>query len=389
MARNPRTLLLSGDGKPVRFERVPLNSHDYNEAWLQEILFDNPTLLRTDENQYPIVPICRELRLPREGGHDVSLDIFCLRTDGRPVLVECKLWRNPQSRREVIGQILEYASILQGFQYADLQALLKPRLGMSSKNPIFDHVSHQHSDIDEADFVDACHGYLESGQFEMIIAGDGIRSGLGPVKELLGRHGGIGQNLKLLELYVLQSESGDRLVHTQQQFEATCVETVGNRLQPVGIDSLPHEREPHSAWRDQCTQFWNKFLAQLELDHPEQETPRRQGSYNVLTPMPSPMTHLSCFRVKSSHTIGVFLMFESTPEGNQFFDQLLADQDQLSVELEAQVYFESKSSWTDRRSITVKTDEFDIEDEGTTDQQIEYLSQQLNRMVNTFRRHIQ
>ena len=28
------------------------------------------------------------------------------------MLIECKLWRNPEARREVVGQILDYAKVL-------------------------------------------------------------------------------------------------------------------------------------------------------------------------------------------------------------------------------------------------------------------------------------
>ena len=40
---------------------------------------------------------------------------------GRLTLAEFKLWRNPQARREVIGQILDYAKELASWRYADLQ----------------------------------------------------------------------------------------------------------------------------------------------------------------------------------------------------------------------------------------------------------------------------
>lgn len=43
--------------------------------------------------------------------------------------MECKLWRNPQARREVLAQILEYASLLRGWSYGDLTARLKAARG--------------------------------------------------------------------------------------------------------------------------------------------------------------------------------------------------------------------------------------------------------------------
>lgn len=60
------------------------------------------------------------------------LDILAVRASGRPVLIECKLWKNPQARREVIGQILEYGALLQGQSYADVDAQVKATLSPRS-----------------------------------------------------------------------------------------------------------------------------------------------------------------------------------------------------------------------------------------------------------------
>ena len=104
-------LLINTEGQITEFVRKSLDTSSYDEKWLQKLLFEQPELLATENSERPILPICRELPLKSENSK-VFLDLFCVRDDGRPVLVECKLWRNPQARREVIGQILEYASLL-------------------------------------------------------------------------------------------------------------------------------------------------------------------------------------------------------------------------------------------------------------------------------------
>jgi hypothetical protein len=53
------------------------------------------------------VLICSELST--QAG---AIDNFMVTPSGLPVLVECKLWRNPEARREVVGQILDYAKEL-------------------------------------------------------------------------------------------------------------------------------------------------------------------------------------------------------------------------------------------------------------------------------------
>ena len=60
------------------------------------------------------VPICIELNTPAG-----PIDNFMVTASGLPVLAECKLWRNPQGRREVVGQILDYAKELSRWSLSD------------------------------------------------------------------------------------------------------------------------------------------------------------------------------------------------------------------------------------------------------------------------------
>ena len=53
------------------------------------------------------------------------LDILAVTETGRLILVECKLWKNPQARREVLAQVIEYASLLQTLSYSDFVSRLK------------------------------------------------------------------------------------------------------------------------------------------------------------------------------------------------------------------------------------------------------------------------
>jgi len=73
-------------------------------------LFENPTALpfgAIDPSYEKSVPICRELRT--EAG---PIDALFANEHGLLTILECKLWRNPQARREVVGQVLDYARAL-------------------------------------------------------------------------------------------------------------------------------------------------------------------------------------------------------------------------------------------------------------------------------------
>jgi hypothetical protein len=85
----------------------------YNEAWLQRLIMRQPSLMPVDQIEpafSTLVPFCMEL--PMQCGF---LDNLLLTPTGDIALVECKLWRNPEARREVIAQIIDYAKEISGW----------------------------------------------------------------------------------------------------------------------------------------------------------------------------------------------------------------------------------------------------------------------------------
>ncbi len=57
----------------------------------------------------PMLPLCKELRT--DAG---PIDAVFVNNRGRLTIVEFKLWKNPQARREVVAQTLDYVSALAG-----------------------------------------------------------------------------------------------------------------------------------------------------------------------------------------------------------------------------------------------------------------------------------
>src|SRR5438046_1797389 len=78
-----------------------------SEEAIQRLIQAHPSCLPIDEIDPMFVgpvPICMELNTPAG-----PIDNFMVTPSGLPVLVECKLWRNPEMRRQVVSQILDYA----------------------------------------------------------------------------------------------------------------------------------------------------------------------------------------------------------------------------------------------------------------------------------------
>ena len=148
--------------------KLPSDQADYDEKWMQEFVFDHPDCLPVNEidaSYTRLIPVCRELRTPAG-----PIDVLYATAEGRLVLLEAKLWRNPESRRKVVGQILDYAKELSRWTYEDLQREVSRATG-DKGNSLYARVAAA-SEVDEAQFCDEISRSLRTGQFLLLIVGD-------------------------------------------------------------------------------------------------------------------------------------------------------------------------------------------------------------------------
>jgi hypothetical protein len=64
-----------------------------------------------------LIPVCKELPLTFGAGKSGSLDNLFVTRGGGLFLTEAKLWRNPEARRSVVAQAMEYAAALFRLNY--------------------------------------------------------------------------------------------------------------------------------------------------------------------------------------------------------------------------------------------------------------------------------
>jgi hypothetical protein len=252
---------------------------------------------------------------------------------GLPVLVECKLWRNPEARREVVSQILDYAKELSRWSSSDVQREVSHRLKRDG-NPLLDMVRAVDPEVDERQFNDALTANLRRGRFLLLIVGDGIREGVEAIAEYLQLDAGLHFSLGLVELPIYVMPNGDRLVAPRVLARTALVTrnvvavpdgySVDEAEDPTSVAEIDPER---TALGDQSQRFWTEFLDNyLELDDPEQPKPKpaRLGytfrpkiRIIAVTPKPSSMTKVSCYRWLSDGKEVRFAR-DSLVEGNGF-----------------------------------------------------------------------
>ena len=119
-----------------------------------------------------LIPVCMEL--PLSVG---SVDNLLLTPEGNLVMVEVKLWSNPEARRKVVAQALDYATALFQLDYDRLEtAVMKADFdGAKGPDRLYELVDGADA-LPEKVFVDRINRNLREGRIVVLIAGDGIRT---------------------------------------------------------------------------------------------------------------------------------------------------------------------------------------------------------------------
>jgi hypothetical protein len=151
-------LLAEENGESMLAQRLALGeTAGKNEAWLRDTLLEHPEILPVrdvDPSFGPLIPLCKELRT--EAG---PLDIAYINKFGQLTFVECKLWRNPEARRKVVAQILDYVRAISRWSYADLQRQVSAATGRKGNVP-FEIAKEACPEIEESRFVDETHAAI-------------------------------------------------------------------------------------------------------------------------------------------------------------------------------------------------------------------------------------
>ena len=395
MARQHATpLLVTADGavslQPLSLVAGP---EAVSEAAIQQLIHEHPACLPITEIDPMFagpVPVCTELNTPAG-----PIDNFMVTPSGLPVLVECKLWRNPEMRRQVVSQILDYAKELSRWSSSDLQREASRRLGRTG-NPLLELVRAAGHDVDEADFNDALTANLRRGRFLLLIVGDGIREGVEAITEYLQLHAGLHFTLGLVELPVFVTPDGYRLVVPRVLARThTLVRTVV--AAPVGMSVLDHDQSTDAAHEPEDSerkQFWSEFLNGLTLDDPDQRKANATNQGAIYFPLPAPggSAWLTVYRNIARGEVGLFLSYTRNSDGEQIVRRILDDWDDVREELggSAHQFVDTgqKSIGTPR---TLIQDKFNVTSLTTSDgksRAFDWLRVRTNNFVNVLRPRI-
>lgn len=277
MRAHARPLMITAPGLPAQaclaLEAMPLHAGTVagrqDEGWLQALIQQCPALLPIADIEpglLPVIPVCMELAVP--SGY---IDNLMVTPDGGIVVIETKLWRNPQARREVVGQVLDYAKDLAGLGYEELERAA----GAARKEPgfrLYELVRQEGHDNDEARFIDRVSRNLALGRFLLIIAGDGIQEGAEQLAGFVQRHVGLHFTLAVVEMSIWRMPEDQRILVLPRIIARTVeIERAVVRVEPgVAVVPLPPPAGQGSSGRPQTlseAQF-DEALAAIAPDLP-------------------------------------------------------------------------------------------------------------------------
>ena len=213
--------------------REPVLAGYAAESELQGILAQHPELIPGVSAD---AATCREFQSAAG-----PADVVVVDNNGEVTLVECKLATNPQIRREIVGQMFDYASRLWRLGIEEFEARWQDRTGQL----LFSSAS----DGDGATRRDAVEHNLAEGRFRIVLAVDAINEPLKRMTEYLNAMSGPGTSIIAVE-YV-------RLL--QGTMEILSAQTYGQELA---------EAKSAAARADRTLWDVGNFRAWLEANEP-------------------------------------------------------------------------------------------------------------------------
>ena len=389
-AYGPVVAVRPGTSEPaVRLERVRFGARvddgGIDEETLRDLLFEHPQALpiaQIDASYDGLLPVCRGLSTPA-----AFVDALYVNRLGNLTLAEFKLWRNPQARREVIGQILDYAKDLASWDYEDLQREVSRALKRPG-NVLWELVAEADPTVGEAAFVDNVTRHLRRGEFLMLIVGDGIREGAANIVEFVQRHSGLHFNLALAEA-ALWRDGADRLIVQPRVLART--EIVRRHVDPVSDPAFAAARQgetdddPLSDQKEESFRFWSAVLHSFSFSDVTVEVPkpRRDSRIDVLDAGAKGLW-FSAYLLRRDAEVGCYLArYNNTPSAERLFDDIEASIHELQGSLGSEF-----TSWRNPKGnprLGFRRSAQFLKGGDDFDSAVEWMRERLDRLVSTLR----
>lgn len=181
--------------------KIDKSKHEFDEDWLQKVIFENPqtypikNALAVDQK---IISLGREIFCGTG-----FIDLLLLTSDAELIIVETKLWKNPEKTRTVLAQVIDYAKELVNWGYDDLnEAIINSQRNQDSTNVLsLDKIiTKSFSYHDSRCFIDRLLENLQTGVLNLSVIGDKISPNLLLLSDSIQSSSKLNYNLTLVEM---------------------------------------------------------------------------------------------------------------------------------------------------------------------------------------------
>jgi hypothetical protein len=244
--------VIGDDGALIEMKETPYDS----EALLQRLLGDYPNLLAGDQidSDQPRrwLLVTREMHVLGDEGADRGyLDHLFLDQDAVPTLVEVKRSQNSQIRREVVGQMLDYAANGVAFwPVEEIRARYEATCRERTTDPDEKLAEFLGTEAARDDFWHRVKTNLQAGKVRLIFVADEIPPALRRIVEFLN---GQMDPAEVLAIEIRQ--------HVGPQLKALAPVLIGQTAAAEKAKSAG--ARPNRTWDE------NSFFADLRAKHPE------------------------------------------------------------------------------------------------------------------------
>lgn len=232
------------------------------EGELQKLLAEHPELLEGTQIR-PDDPR-RWILIKREQGiaDRWSLDHLVIDQDATPTLVEVKLGANPDARRKVVGQMLDYAAHAHTLDVTELRRAFEEQL--NAEDMLKDLIKEKYDN--DRDFWEQVARNLKEKRLRLLFVADAIPDELARIVEFL--------NEQMPDIEVLAVEIKQFLAGTDSQ---TLVPRVIGRLAKTSRSDTTSKYPP--LYRE----FWKEFLVAFDQDYKDWKVHRSTKGQSALT----------------------------------------------------------------------------------------------------------
>jgi hypothetical protein len=260
-------IILKNQGAAEAIQRVPFS----NEAELQKLLADNPSLLQ-NEAEPALAFVQSEVKLGSSG----FLDLLLINSDGLPIAVEVKLQKNSESRREVVAQAIDYITALTDKTVDELDEQTGAQLTQAIR-------SFDENDVEFERRWRAIGANLRAGLARLIVAVDGSNPGLERMLRFLAEKSELDVQLVVVEQYkgaddlrvfvsrqtftqASVSDAPSTIINNSHLLEAVSKynETAPGDLKAVGVSQNYRQIRPPS-WPQGCRTHYEFYQTQSSI----------------------------------------------------------------------------------------------------------------------------